>query len=929
MSNQNPHDRFLMAIKSSNDELEQRMKELEEESRKLMAAVEILQASEERYKGFFENSTDMVFTLDLEGNFTDVNSAAELLTGYTKAELYSMNFKEYISPEAHEEIFQIFRRISVSGEPVQDFPVQITDKNGSTKYFETSVIPLKKSGEIVGFQGTSRDVTERVEAIRQLQESEEKYRTILDSVDEGYFEVDLEGNFTYMSNWLRRESDRPPDRLMGMNYGEYMPPETKEKIFRAFNQVFKTGKPATKIDADIITSSGRPRTVELSASLMTDRDGNPVGFRGVSRDVTERKRTEEALRESEEKYRTILESIEDGYYEVDLAGDFTFFNDAMCRILGYPRDELMGMNNRDYMDKETAKKVYQTFNNVYKTGEPSKGVDWEFISKEGTERHVEASVSLIKDERGQPAGFRGILRDVTERKQAEALIRESEEKHRNILESLEEAYFEVDLEGNYTFCNDSLTKILGYSRDELMGMNKRDVMLPKTALEIDEVFTQILETGKSFGKDFYEIVRKDGTHAFHGMTASLMRDKNGRPIGFRGLAKDITELRMTEEENKKLEARLIQAQKMEAIGTLAGGIAHNFNNLLMGIQGNASLMLLDISPDSPYYPNLKNIEKQVQSGAKLTRQLLGYAREGRYEVKPIDLNRLIEETADTFATTRKDITVHQDLAGNLFGVVAEQGQLEQVLLNLYVNAADAMPGGGKLFLSTKNVTHEDIKNKAYVPEPGNYVLLGVQDTGTGMDEKTMAQIFTPFFTTKGLASGTGLGLASAYGIVKGHGGYIDVESTVNMGTTFSIYLPATSEVPQNDLEWLSGDLEKGTETVLIVDDEKIILETGKQMLEAMGYRVLLAANGQEALEIYERMGEQIDIVLLDMVMPNMGGGETYDRLKEIDPAIKVLLSSGYSLDGQATEILERGCDAFIQKPFSLEQLSRSLRMVLE
>ena len=401
------------------------------------------------------------------------------------------------------------------------------------------------------------------------------------------------------------------------------------------------------------------------------------------------------------------------------------------------------------------------------------------------------------------------------------------------------------------------------------------------------------------------------------------------------------ERKRAEKEKKKLEAQLKYAQRMEALSTLAGGMAHNFNNLLMGIQGNTSLILLETDSAHPSYERLNNIEKQVQSGSKLTGQLLGYAREGRYEVRHISFNQLVKETSNTFGTSRKDIRVYQDLAKDLWGIKADQGQIEQVLLNLYVNAADAMPGGGDLFLKTMNVTDKDIKNKPYKVEPGNYVYLNVADTGTGMDNETMDRIFDPFFTTKGMSKSTGLGLASAYGIIKAHGGYIDVYSERGHGTTFEIYLPASKKEEVREKE-VAIEVLEAKETVLLVDDEDMIIDVCKEILKALGYKVLIARNGKDAIDIIsrahgaERMEQEpgamrfaIDLVILDMIMPVMGGGETYDRMKEISPDIKVLLSSGYSIDGQATEILERGCNGFIQKPFTMKELSQNIREVLD
>ena len=379
---------------------------------------------------------------------------------------------------------------------------------------------------------------------------------------------------------------------------------------------------------------------------------------------------------------------------------------------------------------------------------------------------------------------------------------------------------------------------------------------------------------------------------------------------------------------EELQKQYQQAQRLESIGTLAGGIAHNFNNLLMGIQGNASLMLAEIHSGHPHFEKLKTIQKLVRNGSRLTRQLLGYAREGRYEIKAVSLNHLVRDTSDTFSTTRKEISIHRELDDELYAIEADQGQIEQVLLNLYVNAAEAMPQGGKLFLKTMNVTHEDMKDKCYKPKPGNYILFSLRDTGVGMDRGTMDRIFEPFFTSRGLGKGTGLGLASVYGTVKAHGGYIDVYSEKGQGATFKIYLPAIGMKPGKEKSEIT-DIMKGREMVLLVDDEDVVADVGDEMLKKLGYEVLVARSGKEAIKTYESKWNKIDLVILDMIMPDMNGGKVYDRIKEINPHIKILLSSGYSIDGQAADIMERGCDGFIQKPFSMEVLSERIRKLLE
>jgi len=382
------------------------------------------------------------------------------------------------------------------------------------------------------------------------------------------------------------------------------------------------------------------------------------------------------------------------------------------------------------------------------------------------------------------------------------------------------------------------------------------------------------------------------------------------------------------EKSSELDYVRQQAVKMEAVGTLAGGVAHDFNNLLTGILGNVSLMLLETNPNNPSYEELKNIETQAQSGAQLTKQLLGFARSGKYEVKPTDMNELIRKSAAMFARTKKELTIQTSFQEDIWRVEVDKVQIEQVLLNLYVNAWHAMPGGGKLYLKTENVALDQGFVKPYEVVPGKYVRISLIDTGVGMDEATKQRIFDPFFTTKEMGRGTGLGLASAYGIIKNHDGIITVHSEKGKGTKFNIYMPA-SEIEAVIKEDIPADILKGSETILLVDDEAVIINTGEKLLKALGYNVFATMSGKKAIEIYRKNREKIDMVILDMIMPNMNGGKTYDNLKKVNPGIKVLLSSGYNINGQAREILKRGCNGFIQKPFDIRQMSKKVREVLD
>jgi two-component system cell cycle sensor histidine kinase/response regulator CckA len=461
-------------------------------------------------------------------------------------------------------------------------------------------------------------------------------------------------------------------------------------------------------------------------------------------------------------------------------------------------------------------------------------------------------------------------------------------------------------------------KIKAKTHNELLNANSDDLLSDDA---------EIMRTGRP-------IFRKNVTIETHIGKRHLLIDKiprkdiNGKVIGIIGFILDVTDLKKAEEEKRKLQEKLVRSEKMEAIGTLAGGIAHDFNNLLMGIQGRVSLLLIDINPSHPHYEHITGIEKSVENATNLTKQLLGFARGGKYEVKSTDINMLVQKSAEMFGRTRKEIALYIKHQEGVCIAEVDKSQIEQVLLNLYLNAWQAMPGGGELYVKTENITLDEDFIQSNRVEPGNYVKISITDTGVGIDKNIQKKIFDPFFTTKECGSGSGLGLASAYGIVKNHGGTIEVMSEKGSGSTFNIYLPATEKCISED-EKLDSKISKGSETILLVDDEDMFLDIGQLMLQNLGYTVMTAQNGRQAVTQFTEHQTEINMVILDIIMPHMGGSETYDKLKEINPEIKILLASGYSIEGQATEILNRGCNGFIQKPFNLSQLSQKIREILK
>ncbi len=391
--------------------------------------------------------------------------------------------------------------------------------------------------------------------------------------------------------------------------------------------------------------------------------------------------------------------------------------------------------------------------------------------------------------------------------------------------------------------------------------------------------------------------------------------------------RDVTAEKKAEEENRLLQEQLLNAQKMESLGTLAGGIAHDFNNLLMGMQGQLSLMALDLKPFKGLSGQIETIQDYIKRATDLTKQLLGFARGGKYEVKPIDINTLVKDSASLFGRTNKELEIITKTAPGSLVIEADRRQLEQVLLNVFINAWQAMPDGGSLQIQTELFHLKKTDEKLHQIIPGRYAKISLTDSGIGMDEATQKRIFDPFFTTKEKGRGTGLGLASAYGIIKNHNGYIYVTSTLGVGTVFDIYLPISEKDPNAETA-LTGEIFTGHGRILLVDDEQMILDVGQSMLEKLGYKVTISKGGEKTIEWIKNMGNEIDLVILDMIMPGIDGEEVFDYIQSTCPDLPVLLSSGYTLDGKAEAIMQKGCSGFIQKPFTLSELSRQIRTVL-
>ncbi|MGD8227895.1 MAG: PAS domain S-box protein [Desulfobacteraceae bacterium] len=641
----------------------------------------------------------------------------------------------------------------------------------------------------------------------------------------------------------------------------------------------------------------------------------------LKEEISERKRTQEELKKSEEKYRTILENIEEGYYEVDLAGNFTFFNDSIQKILGYGSDELIGMNNRQYTDQENAKKLYQAFNKVFTTGRPTKEFDWKIIRKDGSERYVEASVSVLQGAQGEPMGFRGIVRDITERKEAEEALRDSKEKYRLLVDHAHDGIF-IAQGGLIKFQNPKAREILGGSTHELPETPFIDLVHPEDRRLLPKK-RESRQKAEDIPSTFsVRITKKSGEELWVQINAvDIKWEREPATLNF---VRDITI-------EKRLEAQLLQAQKMEAIGTLAGGIAHDFNNILSSVIGYTELALEEVSKGGLLHGNLKEVLKAGRRARDLVKQILAFSRQSDQELKPLDISPIIKETLKLLrASLPSTIDIKQHMEANLGTVMTDPTHVNQILMNLCTNAAHAMgENGGTLEVNLERVENgTDVGVRFAGLSPGPYVKLTVSDNGHGMAPEVQERIFDPYFTTKEKGEGTGLGLAMVHGIVKSHGGTITVYSEPETGSTFHVYLPI-KETETDQATGYEETIPTGTERILFVDDEQPIVDIAKQMVEQLGYSVVTRTSSLEALELFRKKPDEFDLVITDMTMPNMTGEELANELMFIRPDIPIILCTGFSRSVTEKKAKAMGIQAFILKPILRQELAETIRRVLD
>ena len=770
-----------------------------------------------------------------------------------------------------------------------------------------------------------RDAAVRIQAEKELEENRVKFQTAfraapgaitINRLSDGRY-IDVNPNATDMYGYTRDEflghtsfelniwADRPEQAHRRNAIIE------AEGIVRGFEFTFrrKNGDIGTGLNyAEIIDLNGEPHLLSLSI------------------DISERKRTVEALKESEERFRSAFVHAALGMAVVATNGDFLAVNPYFCEMLGYTEKELLTRSFRDINHPDDVERTSMMHRKLVAGEITHVWLEKKYLTKDKQVIWGLASSALVRGAQGQPLYIISHIQNVSERKQYELALQQSEQRYRTVVENVPCGLCVAELAtGRFLFLNQKILDMFGYTREHAMQLTFWDSIHPlERELAARRIAARLQNHEQKMDSQRYTGVRQDGTTFRFEIDLSLITHEGEQAV--QGILQDVTNVEM-------LERQLAQAQKLEAMGTLTSGIAHDFNNILQSISGYIQLMKRLTEPGTPFKNYLEETDRISSRAAELVDRLLTFSRRIEPELKPLDVNQTVRHMVQTLVRTLpENIEISTLLADDARLIDADAGLIDQVLLNLCANARDAMPDGGKLTIETANVFLDSEQSQAYINVmPGDHVQLTVSDTGTGIDPETLKRLFEPFFTTKLFGKGTGLGLSIAYSIVQTHRGAITCESQVGRGASFRILLPASASTAPEAIEPAVSDAEPegGPETVLLVDDERSILETGAEILSMKGYHILTASSGEEALEKYRQNPNGIDLVILDLGMPGMGGQQCLDRILNLNPRAKVLIASGYSIGTKAEEVLRQGAAGFISKPYRLDNLLKTTRDVLD
>jgi two-component system, cell cycle sensor histidine kinase and response regulator CckA len=881
-----------------------------------------LKKSNELLRVIIETAPTAIIGLDLEGKVHTVwNRAAEKMLGWSAEEAMGRYLPSV--PVDNEEEFRRFREFMRSGNTMNGVEVARRKSDGTPIYYSIYASPLRdENGAVLGNIAVLVDITNRKSVEEALRESEERLKLTLDAAHIVAWEINVDGS---------HHEAGPVHKLFGKPEGfshpelsdlyESIHPDDREGMKTLVREALQD-KRKYYIEFRVPQQNGSVQWIEATGRLLKDTLGKPVRLLGVARNITERKLAEEALRKSEKRTKSIIQALPIGMHMYRMENDgrliFTGANPAADKILGVEHGQLVGKTIEEAFPALLETDIPQHYREVAATGEM-----W-YTEQINYHHGVIQGAYEVYAFQTSPGNMGAAFEDITERKKMDEALRRSEERFKLLVQNSNDIIILLNESGALNDVNGPVERILGYTPEELIGKPAFDLVHPDDLATVAKAFEDSLAMPNITRVVEYRYRHKDGRWMqLEAVGANLLNDPVVKAIVVS--VRDISE-------RKKFQEQLQQAMKMEAVGRLAGGVAHDFNNILTVISGNIELARMGLSPSDPLTRRLEQMARAADSAASLTRQLLAFSRRQIIEPRVLNLNDLIKNIDLMLRRLiGENIELKTILRKDLDSVRVDPGQFEQVLVNLVVNARDAMPDGGNLIIETDNVALDENYSLTH-PEsiPGQFILLAVSDTGHGMSDEVKDHIFEPFFTTKGIGHGTGLGLATIFGIVKQAGGSIEVYSETGEGTTFKIYLPMI----EGQAEKLSKSqpahaLPKGRETILFVEDEANVRMVGMMMLAELGYNVIEARNGIEALAFADKYKDQIDLLMTDIVLPGMNGRELAERLIKIRPEIKTLFTSGYTED----VIVHHGViDArinFIGKPYSLQPLAKKLRDILD
>jgi two-component system cell cycle sensor histidine kinase/response regulator CckA len=880
-------------------------------------AQQALEESEALRRVLLDSALDCIICTDGQSTITEFNAAAERMFRLSRSVALGKDLAETIFPprlrDHHRR--ELFTSLSSAGIDVMGDRLETTGMRSDGIEFpaEFTVTNIAIAGQS-RFTVYVRDITAR----KRAEEAVVWLAAIVESSQDAIYGGDLEGRLTSWNKGAELMYGYTAEEVIGKSVSFLVPPGRVDEL-EVLTEKLKAGLRSHTYETVRVAKDGTLLNVSVSISSVLDSAGSLIGVSAIARDITAQKNAEEALRKANETsvYASPIPII-----AADAKRQITVWNPAAEKLLGWSEEDLIGKPNPSIPPEEEAEA--SALHQRLLSGETIRGVEVRRRRWDGSSVAVSLSATPLWDTEHKVKGIIGFLTDITERKRAEEALRKAEEKYRGIFENAVEGIYQTTTDGRYISANLALARMLGFDSPEELVSTRNDIKNQEYVNpELHGSFVRLMEEHSVVQNFEYQAYRKDGGIIWVSGSAHAVRDVRGRILHFEGTVQDITQRR-------ELEQQLRQMQKIEAIGRLAGGVAHDFNNILMAISSYSELLARKLPEGDPSHRYAEEILRATNRGSSLTQGLLAFSRKQVISPKVVDLNSLIAQQTEMLKRLIPENIEMQFVPFDALGRVrVDSSQIEQVVMNLIINARDAMPDGGDILIETDNAELRDGDCGLHGSTvPGKYVVLAVSDSGCGMDAETVSHIFEPFFTTKEQGKGTGLGLATVFGIVEQSSGHIFVQSEPGHGTTFKIYLPTVEDAVPSDSPAPSDASVRGDETILLVEDQEAVRESAAEYLAENGYTVLKASVGSEALEIAKRRKQPIHLLLTDVVMPQMSGRELSEKITRIHPETKVIFMSGYSNNLLSNQQVLDPKHELVQKPFRLTTLGRRIREIL-